>query len=87
MLPPPPVLAPPDGAIDGVKVTDGVGVAVATAETVGVGVTLAGGLAGGLAGVVGVWQVLHVGVGVGGGVWWHLLHVGSGVGVCVWQLL
>lgn len=82
MLPPPPVLAPPDGATDGLKVTDGVtdglGVAVATAETVGVGVTLAGGLVGvtlagaladGRAGVVGAW-VVHVGVGVGGGVWW-----------------
>jgi hypothetical protein len=65
MLPPPPVLAPPVGAADALELTVIVGVAVTTGVTVGVG---AGGLegdAGGLAGVVGVWQV-QVGVGAGG---------------------
>ena len=70
MLPPPPVLAPPDGATDGLKVTDGLGVAVGFTLAGGlVGVTLDGALADGRAGVVGAW-VVHVGVGVGGGVWW-----------------
>ena len=67
MLPPPPVLAPPDGTADALELTVivGVGVAVTTGVTVGVG---AGGLegdAGGLGGVVGVWHV-QVGVGAGG---------------------
>jgi len=75
MLPPPPVLAPPDGAVDALAltVTDGVGEDVETTEVVGVGVGLGdggGGLeGGGLEGGGVVWQVqVGVGVGVGDGV-------------------
>jgi len=82
MLPPPPVLAPPEGAADALTLVDtrGVGGEVKGVAVVGDGLGGGGGGGGGLdgRGGGGVWQV-QVGVGVGGGVRWHV-HVGVGVG-------
>jgi hypothetical protein len=86
MLPPPPVLAPPDGMPAG---TGGVlGVGLAEPSGVGakvLGVTAGTGRAGGLddtgADGPGRGVQVHVGVGAGGGV--KQRHVGTGAGVGV----
>jgi hypothetical protein len=88
MLPPPPVPAPPEGAVDALGLTDpsGVGGEEADAlDVVGAGLDGAGGV--GLVGVgvgVGDGRQVQVGVGVGVGVW--QVHVGVGDGVGVWHL-